>query len=366
MRVALVISSLHAGGAERVISIMANYWAHKGWDVSILTLAAGDDVPFYELDLTVKHLPLDLAWVSANRLMGALSNLRRIWVIRRALARLRPDVVISFMDSANVLTLLASRGLRLPVVVSDRIDPAAPDLGRIWRRLRDSAYGTANVVTVQTARAKDYFRPAVRANCVVIPNPVFPVSPESSTGTEAAVVRPAIVFMGRLIRQKGVDLLLAAFARVRERFPEWHLVIIGEGPLRTKIEAQIAELGLEDLVALVGKVRHPEAVLRQADLFVLSSRYEGFPNALLEAMACGLPAVSFDCPSGPREIIRDGVDGILVPPGDVDGLSAALARLMSDEAERHRLGRRARDVTERFGLEKVMGIWEETLQRLVS
>lgn len=171
--------------------------------------------------------------------------------------------------------------------------------------------------------------------------------------------------MGRLAPQKQFDLLLRAFAASSQGDAEWSLVIIGEGPERPRLQALATDLGLSDRVEWLGLVQHPEEVLRRADIYVLSSRYEGFPNALVEAMASGLSVVSFDCPSGPGEIIRDGIDGILVPAQDLTALTVAIRRLMLDEPERLRLGSRAVEVTARFAVDKVIDEWEALMRDLL-
>lgn len=361
MKVALLISSLRPGGAERVASIAANYWARKGRNVLVFTLAGGEERPFYDLEPAVLHVPMGVAWLSRNPLEGLVNNLRRVRRIRREIARARPDILISFMDTTNVLAILATRGLGIPIVASERSNPVAQTPKTGWRLLRDLLYSRADAVVTQTERARACFPAPVQARCVVIPNPLLLPSTAPDRG-EVFGPRPALVAVGRLSEEKGFHLLIEAFGRLLVHHPNWHLVIVGEGPQREDLERRIAGLGIRDQVLLPGRVRNPEQVLRQSDLFVLSSRYEGFPNALCEAMACGLPVVGFDCPFGPAEIIRDGIDGILVPPGDLRALVESLDRLMGDEGERVRLAQRAPQILERFGLERVMGMWEQLLR----
>lgn len=361
MRIALLISSLHLGGAQRVATVVANYWAANGHQVTIYTLSGPDDKPFYPLDDAVHQVPLDISHVSASPLSGLINNIRRVRLIGSELTRNRPDVLVSFMDTTNVLAVLAARRIGVPVVVSERTNPVAQDLGVVWRRLRDWAYGMADVVVVQTDRARLSFPPAVRNRAVVIPNPVRPPCP----GRKPPAMRlpkPNVLAMGRLSPEKGFDLLIDAFSRVASRHPGWRLVIVGEGPDRGRLEGLATETGLQDRILLPGHATRSGSILRQGDIFALTSLREGFPNALCEAMARGLPAVSFDCPFGPSEIIRDGVDGVIVPHLDLDSFAATLDRLMFSGVERARLALRAPEIVERFGLETVMGMWDEVLR----
>lgn len=365
MRLTLVISSLFAGGAERVMSVMANYWAAKGWKITLLTFDDGKIPPFYDLDCHVHHIRLGIARESQSLLVGIWNNLKRIQVLRAAIAESNPDAVISFIDKVNVITLLAKLGLNIPVVVSERTDPKMSIAGTAWERLREWTYPGAERIVVQSKGAQDYFSPKLQARIYIIPNPVLLPEIGVST-TKGALIKPSLIAMGRFSEEKCFNLLLKAFAKLQNSHPQWTLTILGEGGLRTELEALRDQLGLSNRVHLPGRVKNIYEFLKQADIFVMSSRFEGFPNALCEAMACGLPVISTDCPSGPREIIRDGVDGILVKNQDVDALAAAMKRLMSDEAERQRLASRAKDVTDRFSLDKVMGMWENLVDQVVK
>lgn len=365
MKLTLVIYSLNSGGAQRVMSIMANYWAAKDWKINLLTLDDGKIPAFYNLESHIQHVPLGIAVKSPNPIIAIWNNLKRIQILRTAIINSQPNAVISFTDQTNAIALLATRWLNIPVVVSERNDPATFPISKIWEQLRQWTYPFADRIVVQTQRALNYFPSDLQARACVIPNPVLLPANKKET-PDKLLGKRALIAIGRLVPQKGFDLLLQAFAKLKDRYPEWTVTILGEGHLRSELEALCHQLELSDRVDFPGAVENIYERLQQADIFVMSSRFEGFPNALCEAMACGLPVISTDCPSGPREIIRDGVDGILIPNQDLSALTAAMDRLMSDQKERKRLASRASEVTERFSLEKIMGMWEKLLAQVVE
>ncbi len=364
MRVTLVIHGMGSGGAERVVATMGNAWAARGWEITLLTFEDAASRSFYPLDERIHYRPLGIAGASHGALQALAANARRLLTIRRAVRASNPDVVISFLDMVNVRVLLALAGTGVPVVAMEQTDPGQKCLGRVWETLRRWTYRRAARVVVLGQASWDYFPPDIRANTVIIPNPIAVDPPDEEE--QKAPDRKTLVAVGRLVPEKGFDLLLEAFARVAPAHPQWQLVIWGEGPLRQELEAQRNRLGLRAQVSLPGRTRALFHELRRADLFVMSSRREGFPLALGEAMACGLPAVSFDCHSGPRDIIRHETDGLLVPPGDIEGLAAALSALMGDDAERERMARRAPEVLDRFSAGSILAQWEALLASIVQ
>lgn len=377
MRLVCVISSLRPGGAEGVMARIASGLAGRGHDIQLLTLDSGNGSPCCPLHSGVLVRALGLEGTSAGPLTALAANLRRVSALRRAVLREQPEAVLSFMAETNVLTLLAV-GRRLPVVVAERVHPARHPIGAAWNALRRLSYPLAAAIAVQTADVPDFFAPGLRKRCAVIPNPVLPPKPDEF---EQGTLEPGLfsslegwrlrggrtlLAMGRLVPQKGFDLLLAAYAGLVRDFPDWRLMILGEGPERPRLEALARELGLTGPTLFPGRTAQPQAALRRASLFVLPSRYEGFPNALCDALACGVPAVAFDCPSGPADILRHEVDGLLVPPDDVPALATALARLMENEPLRRGMAARAPEVLERFGLEKVLDLWEVLFIRVLA
>ena len=364
MKVTLVIHGLSGGGAERVMSIVANYWVSQGWDVTLILLAPPSKPPFYPLDDRIKLKPLGVEGNSANALAAIGNTWQRISVLRKEIIASIPDVVISFMNSVNVYTIAACAWLNIPTIVSDHIYPGAEDANQVWQFMMKWSYRHADLVTVLTQNALPFYPAAQGYRTMVMPNPVL--KPDPVNDTAQLLVNPSLIAIGKFHRQKGFDLLLAAFARLQPKYPEWQLTILGEGALRTELEALRSQLKLEDRVHLPGLVTNVREYLAQADLFVMPSRFEGFPMALCEAMACGLPVLAADCLSGPRDIIADGFNGMLVATEDVDALVAGLDALMSDPAKRQQLAQNAPQILDRFGLEQVMGIWQDAIDRVMA
>lgn len=370
MRLLLFIHSLNSGGAERVTANLANHWARKGWDIAVVTLTPSSH-DFYELHPAVKRIALELAGDSSNGLAGLVQNLCRVMALRRVLHQIKPDIALGMMTTANVLLALATWGLpQLRAIGSERTHPPLCPLGVLWEGLRRLSYGRLAAVTALTRESAVWLKGHTGARQVpVIPNAaLWPlpmqaprITPESICQSERLIV----LAVGRASEEKQFGLLLEVFHSLANQYPSWDLVILGEGPQRPALQAQARMAGLEQRVFLPGRAGNVGEWYERADLYVMSSRFEGFPNTLAEAMAHGLAAVSFDCDTGPRDIIRHEVDGLLVPPGDVAGLTAALNRLMSDAALRQRFAERAVEAKERFSMERIAGMWEELFEVVV-
>jgi glycosyltransferase involved in cell wall biosynthesis len=360
MRVLLMIPALGPGGAERVMTLLAAGLATRGHDVSLLTLErAGAD--FFAVDPRVQRIGLGLMSDSASGLQALGANAKRVRALRRIMSTINPDAVLSFMTSMNVLTLLARAGLRTRVVISERIDPQSHRESCLWMGLRKLAYQHADAIVVQTEAAAQWFRAHLRGRpaVVVVPNPVAAVADHCQSSIQ--VPRPFILAAGRLVHQKGFDVLIRAFALVAAECSSLRLAIAGDGPQGEALRDLVAELRLDDRVIFLGVVSELQTLMREADAFVLSSRYEGFPNVLLEALACGRPVIATDCPGGPRDILHGGEFGLLVPCDDPQALAGALRRLASDVNLRTRLSARAPQATAKYAVDRVVARWEELL-----
>lgn len=353
------------GGAERVAANLSNDWVRSGYSVTlILTYQSATD-PHYFLDERVQIIKIAEHLPSNNIIV--FSKIRKLIAIRRLTKQLSPKKVISFMVNVNVLVLLSNLGLGCSTFVSERVHPSATPVRRIEKILRWLLYPFAHTVIVQTNASMLWFeRHLPHARYKVIGNPlVFPI-PNKLKGIDFEISnhseRKIILAVGRLERQKGFQNLINAFSKISKKHTDFDLLIAGEGTQRQTLEKTINVLNLADRVHLPGSVSNIGECYLSADIFVLSSEFEGYPNALLEAMACGLPVISFDCPTGPAEIIDDGNNGILVPliAGE-NGLVEALLRVIENNNLRKKLRRNAPRVLDTLGLKENLDEWNQLI-----
>ncbi len=365
MKITLISSSLEVGGAERVMSIIANYWAARDWQITILSFDDGSAPPFYDLDKRIEYRPLGIknrdsfSWATLNY------NLRQIRVLKKAIKASRPDLIVSFVNTTNIKTLLAGWSLRVPTIVCEHVYPAFGGLSKFSQFLQQRLYRRAALITVQTHSSLSFFPPDRGYRTIVMPNPVA-VPSSDQVASQLFTDDRHLLAVGKLIPQKGFDIAIKAFAQVCDDRPEWTLTIVGEGEMRGELEDLCAQLGLEDRVYLPGVVQNIDTYLRKADIFVLSSRFEGFPVTLCEAMACGVPVIATDCLSGPREIVHNGRDGLLVVSENVDALAVGLDILMADPVKRQYFSHHAPSVLDRFGVEPVMAMWDGAVRQALE
>jgi glycosyltransferase involved in cell wall biosynthesis len=353
--IAFVLAGLRAGGSEHIVSLLCNHFSRLGWTVSLFAFEEPGTEPYYPHDPVVRISQIGFPPGRMPLLQSATAMFQRIAALRAALRDARPDLVISFLTRTNVISVLAARPLGIPVIVSERNNPVLQRPGLIWSALRRYAYARAYGLVTMTQGAMNQFPPSMRRRQWVIPNPTYaPVELDVDR-----VPGRNIVAVGRLVPQKGFDLLLDAFARVADRIPQWSLVIWGEGPERAALEAQRDALGLRDRVVMPGVTQEHGGWLRDADIFILSSRFEGWGIVIGEAMAAGLPTISFDCHWGPGEMIADNVSGILVPDGNVAALGEAIASLCDDPDRRAQLSQAARIASKRFSIDNILDQWED-------
>lgn len=377
LKIAFVINSLGSGGAERVVSLLAAEFVRLGHEVTILLrmnegrsfryplapgigvsdLGSGGINPAFPP--WIRFVDGLLLWIH-RRFPGRLVSTRRRFVLRQTLRALSPDVVLSFVVGTNLEVVQALRGVNLPLIISERNDPAAYGTDRRKVRLRDKLYSQAAGAVFQTQPAQDFFLRRLPYPGVVIPNPVEAVAIPPLPPTSGA---PRIVSVGRLVTQKRYDVALAALAEVFRRGQPFQYEIYGEGPLAASIQEQADALGLHSAVHLKGFSSEVQTAIAGAQLFLLSSDYEGMPNALIEAMALGLPAVATDCPvGGPASLITSEVDGILVPPGNSDAMAEAVVALLGNPDRARRLGTAAKAVADRLSVEKIGARWLDYIE----
>lgn len=364
MNILFLISSLGAGGAERVASTLCNAWVGRGNLVTLVPTFSGGGSSFYVLDERVELVYL--AQLAGPTFGPRKRYLRRIMGLRRLIRARRPDVVISFLPNVNVAAIVATAFTKVPVVISERRDPISQPTSDFWEFACTVFYRFADAVVVQTdsvLRSINGVYPALK-RVVCVPNPSLQAVRLCSSADRSSS-RRVLLSLGRLASEKQVEHSIEAFAALSDRHGQWDLHIYGDGPARGRLLSLVEELGARERIFFMGKTVQPDDVMAKADAFVMTSRNEGFPNALLEAMATGLPCVVYDCPSGPHEITRGGQDALLIPLNDRDALAVALGRLMVDAKLREDLGCRARvSVLARYELNAVLHQWDEVFKRV--
>ncbi len=362
----IVIHSLGGGGAERVTADLSAYWSDRGVKVTVVTQAdAQSDA--YPLAPKVARLVLGTEGASSSGLSGLAANVKRIWKLRRIIRREKPDLVLGMMTTASILSVIAARGLGCSVMGTEHTHPPSQSLSPAWLRMRGWAYPRADCVVALTSGTAAWLEQNIPGTRVqIIPNAVqWPLrDDEPLVAPPERAGRFRLLAAGRLHEHKGFDLLIRAFQSIADYFPDWDLVILGEGAERDNLQAQIDAAGLSNRILMPGRVGNIGDWYAQSDLYVLSSRVEGLSNTLLESMASGLAPVAFDCETGPREIIRDGIDGVLVTPvEDADALAAHLSDLMAHPEKRGAYAKRAVDVLDRFSIVRVMALWRQVFER---
>ena len=371
LKVLFVAPSLVTGGAEKHLVRLVRHLDRERFEVSVAVAAGGgaledelpDDVPRFVLRP-------GRPWSAVVRMLRSVRPLRELIESRR------PDVVCGVGDAAGVLALLAARRLADPKVVvsvqnalSRKYETRHPTRLFLWRRMRRLYPRADRLVASSEGVAADVTRaigcPAEKVEVIYNAGwvPEEPGSERGSRGEGLGGGGWRVVACGRLVEQKGFDLLLDAMASLRRTLSA-KLSILGEGPRRRSLERQVRRLGLGEHVRLPGVHPDPMAVMAQADLFVLSSRWEGFANVVVEAMASGTPVVATDCPHGPGEIVEDGVSGLLVPPGRSDRLAVAMARVLGDPDLARRLAAGGRERARTFSSEVAARRYGELFERL--
>lgn len=358
MKIAFLIPSLGAGGAERVMTHMANYWAQKNNSVIIFTLEP--EASFYPLASGIQHIPLGER-LPTNALQKGRYLLQQGQNLRRHLRQQQPQVLIAFLDIAIFMALVATRFLRVKVIVSERSNPYVRKTNPMLQSFNHLLYHRADRLVLQTQRIADTF-PRLRRKITVIPNPLPPPHYQISDESYAASLeRKTVVCIGRLTALKQYDKVLRAFHQFSQNKVGWKLILLGEGEERENLEQLRAQLHLDEAISLPGNTGNPQEVLKEASVFMLSSRFEGFPNALCEAMAVGLPSIATRCPYGPEEIIEHQHNGWLVPVDDPIAWAEALETVTSDISLYQKLGKEAKKVVSTYSIERIMQQWNQVI-----
>lgn len=350
-KIFIVVHDMKNGGAERVLSVIANYLAGRGYDIYFLAIV--DDSVVHALDPRIHFKCVPMMGLYQHQSVGVKLNVMR--GIYREMKEIDPDYVLGFNDSLIVLTAPAAKLLRKKFIISERNDPARNT--RLLKAATQAAYRCADRIVFQTADARDYFPEPVRKKSVIIPNPL-----KDNLPYHKSEFSKDIVMACRLRPQKNIPIAIEGFARFHATHPDYRLVIYGEGPLLEELKALARKLGVEESVRFPGHTDNVHAVMTEAGVYLSSSDFEGISNAMLEALAIGLPSVCTDCPvGGARMMIENNVNGILTPVGDADAIAEALSRIADDPEFAASLSRESVKIREKLSTDVICPQWEALL-----
>ena len=364
--IVLIISALNMGGAQRTSSALANNWSKNGHKVTVICTYDGKIKRHYDLDENINLIKL-----SKNLFFYKNKYLNLIWKLfslRRLIKSQDPDIVISFLARINVAAALSTLGIKSLLIICERSWPPFVSLNKRIFWVFRILFKRADKIIVQTEKSKSWLSINLpSSNVEVIPNPVLypiPFENESIIAPNSIVLdsKKIILASGRLHKVKQFDLLIKAYSIIEKAHPNWDLVILGDGEDKKFLKSMLKDLKIAGRVFLPGNVGNVADWYERADLFVLSSLVEGFPNVLLEAMSYGVTSISFDCNTGPKEMIENEVNGILVNPEEKEiGLSKAMKKMITHEKDRTKLSNNSVLLRKKYSINNIMQKWNDTL-----
>lgn len=359
--IAFFISSLNKGGSERVLLNLAEYFYREGYRVTIVTQRKAENE--YAVSEGIARILSDITEEETKRSRTAnfcsrFMKLRSIW------KREKPDLILSFIGKNNIMAILTSLFLHIPIVVSVRGEPELEYYSGPLRITARIVFRLADGIVLQTSRCMEFFPKKVREKSIILKNSLNPAFiRENYTGER----EKRIVAVGRVDANKNHEMIIRAFAEIADEYPEYTLTIYGEGDKRQSLIEMAHDLGLSDRIGLPGAVTNVAEEIYKASVFVLSSYSEGMPNALLEAMALGIPVISTDCPpGGPRELIVHGENGLLTPIGDWKKMAENLQELLNNIDYAKKMGENAAKVKEAFHPEMINRTWKNYLEKIIQ
>ena len=357
MKIAFYINAIHEGGAERVMVNLASNFANEGDDVILIT--SFKDSWEYPYSTKIKRYILERNRTFRSKIKR---NIFRILELRKILKVELPDCIVSFMAEPNYRAIIASYGLKTKTIISVRNDPNKEYPGKIGKFLGKKMLPLADGCVFQTAEAQHWFPEKLQYKSKIIFNAVK----KDFFEVNRQVVKDTIVTCGRLEEQKNHKLLINAFQLVLKKHPDAKLMIYGEGMLRNDLNKLIKSKGMDLNVLLCGNSNNVPEVLSKAEIFVLSSDYEGMPNALMEALAAGVPCISTDCPcGGPKSLITDKVNGRLISVNNQEQLASVLDELLDNKEIATKLGAEAQKQAFAFRPIKIYEIWHKYVEFVV-